>query len=373
MSQYLYFYSLTELIMNSSTSNTNEKKASEKKKQYFGMLLAIAIVIASFYYTTKDLDLSKLWSLIIHADYLWVLLSIPVMLLSHWVRAYRWKTMLQPIVKNAHVWNLFSAVMAGYAVNNVSPIPRGGEFVRPYVFARREKVSFTSSFATIVVERFVDVIVLLLMFGAVSFTFREQIKTALPNLQAEKMFMPVLVFVAVLILSFWPRLIRTILKYTIKPLSEKFYDKISVLFDKFVVGLSIIHKPSQYLRLTIESLLIWLLYTIPMYMMFFSFGFDKAPYGLGMDDAILLIVISGVAFTISPTPGALGVFHFLIQNTLVKLYGISSEAALAYATVNHGIGYLLQVVVGGIFLLGENIKKIPQKEDIEQDFQEVQN
>ncbi len=360
--------------MNNNTKETTEeakKKPSEKKKQYLGMLLAIVLVVASFYYATKDIDLAKLWSIIIHADYLWVILSIPVMLLSHWVRAMRWQTMLQPIVKNSHLWNLFSAVMAGYAVNNVSPIPRGGEFVRPYIFARREKVSFTSVFATIIVERFVDVLVLLLMFGAVSFTFRDQIRTALPNLQAEKMLFPVLIFVGVLILSFWPRLVRAVLRVTIKPLSEKIHDKISVLFEKFVVGLSIIHKPSQYFRLTAESLLIWLLYTIPMFMMFFSFGFNQAPYNLGFDDAILLIVISGVAFSISPTPGAIGVFHFLIQNTLVKLYGVSSEAALAYATVNHGIGYLLQVVVGGLFLLRENLKRIPHQEDIEQDLEKI--
>ena len=269
---------------------------------------------------------------------------------------------LQPVKKNAKVWDLFSAVMCGYAINNV--LPRAGEFARPYITSRREKISYTATFATIVVERFLDILILLIMLAGVWFTFREQIKQALPTLQAEKLLVPVLVLLGVLILSFWPRLVRVVLKYTIKPLSGKFYKKISEIFEKFAKGLSIIRTPSQYFRLTVESLTIWVLYALPMWFMFFSFGFQKAPYYLGFEDAVLLLVISGIAFTISPTPGAIGVFHFLIQNTLMKLYGINQEAALAYATVTHAVGYLIQVGIGGLFLIRENIKKIPKEEDI---------
>jgi hypothetical protein len=340
-----------------------ELKSKERRSQLIRISVAVVLLVASVYYTVKDIDLVKLWNYIVTADYFWVLLCIPVMILSHWVRAVRWRTMLEPILKHANLWNLFSAVMAGYAVNNI--LPRGGEFLRPYAFARRQKVSFTSVFATIIVERFLDLLILLLMFAVVWFSFREQIRMALPTLQAEKLFVPVLIIMGVIILSFWPPLIRFLLKYTIKPLSQKLFDKATELFEKFVKGFSVIRTPSRYFRLTVESLLIWLLYTIPNFLIFYSFGFDHAPYNMGFDDAILLIVISGIAFTISPTPGAIGVFHFFIQNTLVRLYNVNPEAALAYATVNHGIGYLVQVVVGGIFLLRENIKKIPRKRDIE--------
>ncbi len=361
---HLFAASFYICIMAEANNNKKVKNGmSERTKKALRIIIALIFLVVSVYYTLKDIDFAKLWDYILNADYLWVILSVPVMILSHWVRAYRWRTMLQPVKKNAKVWDLFSAVMAGYAVNNV--LPRGGEFIRPYFFARREKVSFTSTFATIVVERFLDVLILLLMLAGVWFTFREQIKDALPTLQAEKLLVPVLIFLGVLILSFWPRLVRIVLKYTVKPLSEKLYSKISELFEKFAKGMSIVRTPSQYLRLTLESLTIWLLYTIPMWLMFFSFGFQNAPYNLGFEDAILLIVISGIAFTISPTPGAIGVFHFFIQNTMVKLYGINPEAALAYATVTHTVGYLIQVGIGGIFLVRENIKKIPTQEDID--------
>jgi uncharacterized protein (TIRG00374 family) len=337
---------------------------NDKVKKILKLLFVLIILLACGYYVVRDIDFEKLWQILVNADYLWVVLSIPVMLISHWVRAYRWKTMLEPIVKGSKTWDLFSAVMVGYAANNV--ISRGGEFLRPYVYAKRAKVSFSSLFATIVVERFLDLFILVLLFGFVSLFFSEQIKIALPNLQIEKLLIPTVLLIAVLCLAFYPPFVKAMLRIFVKPFSHKFYDKLVEIFNKFTVGIAILKKPSQYLRLFIESQSIWILYAIPMYLMFFSFGFQST-HNLGFDDALLLIVISGIGFTVAPTPGAFGVYHFLIQNAMMKLYGISSEEALAYATLTHAINYLVQVSVGGLFLLRENVKKIPHKEDITED------
>ncbi len=332
------------------------KRAGWKKKlNYF---ISFALVVVLVYFSLKGLDLQSLWKFIKSANYLWVVLSIPIMFASHWVRAMRWKTMLEPIAKASSIWNLFSAVMAGYAVNNI--IPRGGELLRPYYYSKREKISFTMTFATIVVERFIDLLSLLLMFVLVSFFFREQLKLALPNLHIEKILVPTIILVGIGILSFYQRWINFLLKKVIAPISKKLYERLSELFGKFFLGLTVIKRPKQYFQLTTESFLIWFLYTLPLYIMFFSFSFSYT-YNLGFDDAILLIVISGIGYTVAPTPGAIGLYHFLIQNALYRLYGISPEESLAYATVTHAVNYLSQVVVGGIFLLREHINLIPSK------------
>ncbi|MFW5662496.1 MAG: lysylphosphatidylglycerol synthase transmembrane domain-containing protein, partial [Bacteroidota bacterium] len=126
------------------------KKGVKKALQWS---VTAIILIVSIYYATKGIDYTTLWQVLKTADYEWVLIPIPIMLLSHWLRAMRWRTMLKPIFEPGSLWNMFSAVMIGYAMNNV--IPRGGEFLRPYVYAKREKKSFSSVFATIVVERFI--------------------------------------------------------------------------------------------------------------------------------------------------------------------------------------------------------------------------
>lgn len=323
--------------------------------------LAVILIIVSGYLALKDVELSKLYEIIVSADYLWVILPIPVIMLSHWVRALRWKTMLNPILKHSSTWNLFSAVMIGYAANNV--IPRGGELLRPYVVSRREKISFSSTFATIVVERIIDVIALVLLFAGVFFFFRDQIINALPELDANKIVLPTIVIAIGLVFCLYPPLVRFLLRIFIKPFSQKFYDELNKIFDKFTKGFDIIRTPKQYVRLAFESMLIWLFYTIPLYLMFFAFDF-KIDYNLGFDDAILLIVVSGIGTAIAPTPGAVGVYHFLITNTLTRIYGIAPEIALGYATVSHGINYLIQVIPGAFFFLSENIKKIPKKADL---------
>ncbi|MCK5741801.1 MAG: flippase-like domain-containing protein, partial [Chlorobi bacterium] len=114
---------------------------SGKLKSFLKYFLSFIILVISVWYAVRDVNIYELKDVIFDADYLWVFLSVPVILLSHWVRAARWKTMLKPIKETKSVFNLFSAVMIGYFFNCV--VPRGGEFIRPYVVARREKISYS--------------------------------------------------------------------------------------------------------------------------------------------------------------------------------------------------------------------------------------
>ncbi len=331
-------------------------------RRIYRIVFSILIIIVSIWYAIKDIDFSELKRIILEANYLWALLSIPVILLSHWIRARRWKTMLEPAlkVKSPSTWNLFSAVMIGYAFNSI--LPRGGEFVRPFVYSRREKVSFTSTFATIIVERVIDVITLLLLFALVFFFLSNQIVKVIGEIDFNKVLTVAGLIIFVVIVSFYPPVFRFLIRKLLKPISNKFYEKISILFDKFLKGFAIIKSPGDYTRLILESIAIWFCYTVPMYLMFFSFGFQST-LDLGFNDAVLLIVISGIGVTIAPSPGAIGVYHVLIQNAMVLFYGLAKEEALAYATLTHAVNYFIQLIVGGLFFFRENLKGIPLKAD----------
>ena len=250
--------------------------------------------------------------------------------------------------------------MIGYLFNCV--LPRGGEFIRPYIYSRREKVSFTSTFATIIVERVIDVITLVALFAFVFFFLSDQIVRTFTKIDVNQVIMVFGLIIFVGFASFYPPVFRFLIKLVLKPISEKFYDRISQLFEKFLKGFAIIKSPSRYFKLSFESIAIWFCYTVPMYLMFFSFNFH-ANANMGFSDAILLIVISGIGVTIAPTPGAVGVYHYLIQTAMVMFYGIQKEEALAYATLTHGVNYLQQVLIGGLFFMRENIMRIPIQEN----------
>lgn len=92
------------------------------------------------------------------ADYFWVFLSLLVAFLSHLSRAYRWLFQLEPMGYKVNLWNAYHAVMSGYVINYT--VPRSGEFARAGLLGSAEKVPFEKGFATIVVERVIDVIML---------------------------------------------------------------------------------------------------------------------------------------------------------------------------------------------------------------------
>ena len=117
--------------------------------------------------------------------------------------------------------------MVGYAVNNVTP--RGGEFVRPYVLARREKISKSAVFATILVERFVDIIFLLLMFGVVFLASHSVILKAFPWIDSFILTLMIVgVFVAVicLLLLLSTNIFDILVEKIIRRFVPKYYQRI---------------------------------------------------------------------------------------------------------------------------------------------------
>lgn len=313
------------------------------------------ILFGSIYLSFRNIEFAKLSDILKTVNYWWVIATVPVILLSHWVRALRWKTMLNPIMKVSSLLNLFSAVMIGYFFNNI--IPRGGEFIRPYVLSKREKVSFSSLFATILIERILDVLFLMLIFGSV-FAYSDKIVNILPKeVNPSYIYILLLLLIVIIVSTFFPPVVHFFLKF-IKPLSEKLFNKLTDIFNKLQSGFSIIKKPSLYLRLSVESLSIWLLYALPLYFIFFAFPFQTT-YNLGVIDALMLVIVAGVGVTIAPSPGAIGVYHLLITTAMVQLYGISAEEGMAYAIVTHFVSRAVELLTGLVFYLRENIGTSP--------------
>ncbi|MFY8162150.1 MAG: lysylphosphatidylglycerol synthase transmembrane domain-containing protein [Candidatus Kapaibacteriota bacterium] len=338
----------------------------EISKNIVKILISVIFVVLSIYYATLDIDFNRLKNILVTTNFFIALIPIPIILLSHLFRAMRWKVMLNPIKIKISLLNLFSAVMIGYAANSVLPIPRAGEFLRPFVLSQREKVSFSSIFATIVIERVLDVIFLLFLFGVTFITLSSKIVNILPNdINPNSLITAVAMFVFIILVSFYPPLFRYFISKILKPLSPKIAEKISQLFDKFSLGLAVIKSPSAYIRLIIDSFAIWFLYAVPLYITFFAFDFQDS-LNLGMIDALMLLIISGIGVSIAPTPGAIGVYHALVSTAMVQLYGIPKEEGLAYATVVHFVSYIIQVIVGGAFFLRENITNLDKLQELQE-------
>ncbi len=323
-------------------------------------VLTILIAGISIYLSLKDIDFSQLWVVLKKVKYEWALTTIPIQLLSHYIRAIRWRTILKPLMNPKSTLNLFSAVMVGYFFNNL--LPRGGEFIRPYVYSRREKVSYSSVFATIIVERIIDLLTLVLLFALAFYITRDKIINAFPDdIDPNKLIYFSIFLIMLMALSFWRRFVLFALKYLIKPFSEKIYERVLELYDKFRQGFEIIKKPSSYFRITLESLSIWLCYALPMYITFFCFDFHHA-IDVQLGDALLLVIVSGIGVTIAPSPNGIGIYHYVVIVAMMNLYGLDKVNALAYATINHALNTFVQLFVGGIFFIRERKNTFPSSD-----------
>lgn len=324
-------------------------------KNIIKYLVTLLFIVFSIYYSVNDIDFVKLQEVLLNTNYLIAFLPIPVIALSHFFRALRWGIMLKPIKKKVSLMNLNSAVMIGYAANSILPIPRAGEFLRPFILSQREKISFPSVFATIVLERALDVFFLLLLFTFTFISLSHKIVNIFPkDINPNTLISTVLLFLLVLLISFYPPIFHLIINKICKPISVNLAERLSLLFIKFTEGLKIIKEPSAYIRLVGDSIIIWLLYALPLYITFFAFSFQNSLH-LGIIDAIMLVIISGIGVSIAPTPGAIGVYHALVSTAMVQLYGLPKEVGLAYATIVHFVSYMFQVVVGGAFFIKENL------------------
>ena len=146
--------------------NTNLKTLL---RSVFGILLAALFLFLAF----RGTDFDQLWLSLQNVHYEWVLLLIPIGLFSHFLRAVRWKFLLEPVKKGTSVHVLFSAVMIGYMVNNI--LPRVGELVRAYVAGRLEGMPKSSTLGTVVIERIIDLATFSFLLCIVLFVYPQSL------------------------------------------------------------------------------------------------------------------------------------------------------------------------------------------------------
>lgn len=129
------------------------------------LLLGVALSALFLYFALRGVSPQDLWLAVSNFNWVWAFPFLLLTFFSLWVRAWRWKYLLQPTI-NLTSARLFSPMMIGFAINSLLPA-RAGEFARAYVLAKKENLTFGAVFGTIVVERIFDSITLLILLAAV--------------------------------------------------------------------------------------------------------------------------------------------------------------------------------------------------------------
>lgn len=319
----------------------------------------IIITTLIVWYLFKDVNWQEVWSLLDQFNYWWIGLSIALGVLSHLIRAWRWKLLIDAGPQPVSFWNSFFAVMIGYLLNSV--IPRLGEVSRCGVLNRKEKVSVPFALGTVVTERIIDLLMLILVAIA---TLALQFKLL------KRYYFDACDFLSAFITSnWWVLILMTVIGITIIWFwrSNKFkqfaiVQKLRQLVDQGIQGLRSLQKIKNPRGFWAATFGIWILYFLMLYVI--TLGSEQTKY-LGPMAGLSILVMGSFGMA-SPTPNGLGAFHALVAGVLV-LYGITYDTGIIIATILHTSQFVTILVLGSISLVLVNVVNRKRSANNEQD------
>ncbi|RJQ49215.1 MAG: UPF0104 family protein [Nitrospiraceae bacterium] len=330
-------------------------------KKSLHLFIGLVIIVLSLYYAFKGVKLSELSHALMSVQYVYLVPATALIVISYVLRAMRWRYLVRPI-KDVKTSALISPLMVGF-MSNMLPA-RAGEFIRAFLLSKKERISFSSSFATIFIERLFDLIVLLfliiwvLLFMPEAFSPKNQ-GSEYMIIDKIKIF-GVFIFLLCLFIILFSALLQfknhwamNLVGICVKPLPQKWKEKIYELVNSFTEGLNIIRDRNGFIATVFLSFLIWATFVIIYYPLLLAFGIaSELPV---VSASLVLTLAVSVFITLAPTPGFLGSYHLACVVALHGIYGIQKAVALSYGIVAWLLAMGLTVVIGLIFAIKDHV------------------
>jgi len=313
-----------------------------KKKHFWGILVA-AILLG---YCLKDIHPHDVEELLFRVNFYFFIPAILIEFLMMIVRALRWRTIVEK-TKRIRILRIIPLYSAGQVLNIVLPALTG-QVGRLLLFSKKENLSKTYVFSTIVIEILFDAISLLifvLLLSMVSFVLPQQYRTISYAIGIGTIALFAILY---LILQFkdgigrigrrlmrgrWPGLYITLRKFS----------------NSFTRGIGLLHSGPYFLRTLFLSLLAWAAHVMIIYCLFKSFGFE-----LPIASAVVVMVINTLALLIPITPGNAGTFELAVTASLMAFRIIKSDAVL-FALALHILDLIPIFLLGGFFFRTERL------------------
>lgn len=268
----------------------------------------------------------------------WMLLSLPFGILAQVLRAVRWRQVLAPAGEKPRLSTCVHAVFLSYASSLV--VPRVGEVLRCGVLKRYEGTNFTCLVGTVVTERIIDTLLILVLS---LLTFLTQIPVFLNFFQETGVSLSGLFnkfsltgWIVTAVCGLLALICIVLVSRRFRILSRT----TSVLSD-LKNGLLSVREVENPLLFIVYSVGIWVSYFLHFYLTFFCFDFTA---GLGLLPALVAFVVGTFAVLV-PTPNGAGSWHFAVKTVLV-LYGVGQTDAALFVLIVHTLQTLLVALLG---------------------------
>jgi hypothetical protein len=262
------------------------------------------------------------------ANYYWIFASIIISGLSHFFRSLRWKLLLSPLGYHPKTSNTFFSVMVGYLANFA--LPRLGEVSRCGLLSRYEKVPFTEGFGTVISERALDVVCLIIIFFAtlgIEFDRISGIANDLIFKTVSEKFHTLMQKQTFVIIACISLLIMVAAFFYFR---KKIQSLVSGKAKGFIKGLwdgllsvKNVNKPAPFI---IYTVLIWVMYILQVYVCFFAFAETSH---LSIMVAVVIVVFGSLG--VIAVPGGTGAYQLIVIQILTTVYLVANSVAFAFA------------------------------------------
>lgn len=320
------------------------------------VVLALAVGLVALF--LDNVDLRRVGTEIVRARPEWLAVCLATMPLNLAIRSLRWQYLLEPLGTTSF-GGAFRATAVGFAASTVLPA-RAGEVIRPYFLARQsrgdERMSATGAFATIILERLLDVVTVLVLLSLYVFAFDGVTARANPAVFAALTWAAAAAAAAALaglvilfVLAGDPQRLAGIIARLERVLPSRVAAFVARLAAKFALGLGTIRRPRRLLVALAWSFPLWLSIALGTWAIAMAFRFAVPFAGSFLLVALLVL---GVAV---PTPGAIGGFHEAFRIGATMFYGAPDAAAVGAAIVLHAFSVLPALFLGLVFAAQEGL------------------
>ena len=305
-------------------------------------LFIAALTVGLLWLFFRNIELRETWHAIIHARPGLILAAVVVTLLTYVVRAWRWQALLRPI-GHARFRTAFRTTVIGFTATFLLPA-RIGEILRPYLLARTEGLKATATFATIIIERLLDVATVVMLFAIalpiVNVDVGSQVKTASAIAAVGAVAGLILLFT----LAGHPERLGRWAGKLARHLPARAAQATEHIVRTFAEGLVVMRHPGQLVLAAFWSVPLWVSIALGVWLT--SLAFDLTFPFLG-SFLVLALLAAGVSL---PTPGGVGGFHYTYLLALTQFFGAPKEASAAAALVLHAVSFVPVTIVGLVFM-----------------------
>ena len=296
----------------------------------------------------RDVPISQVVAAFGHVDCRFVALALALVLMSPLARAVRWKLLYHPDQGKLSHLRLAEVLLIGQMLNIVVPA-RLGEVARIYFMGKVENRSRARTLGTIAVEKWLDILMLLLLvllvplFVSLPPWFRDS-KGSLAAFATAFLG-------AALILSYNKDRLLTLVESLSRFLPESWQVRVQRAVGPALGSLDVLRSPLVGLQLQGWSLLIWSLSILVNYAVFLALGLSL-PFAAGL----FLLAVLQVGVAVPSAPGKLGIFHYLCTLALAP-FGVDKSTALSYSILLYLVVFGPPLLLGTFFIWWESVRR----------------